>query len=408
MIADKCLLGLAETYGTPLYVYDGDMVLEHYRALFEYIPHPRLRIHYALKANYNPELLRLLRDAGVGLDAVSPAEVILALKLGFPAERIIFTANNLTDAEFDEVHRLGVLMNVGSLSRLEKTARRCPGSCICIRFNPDVVDGDSAMTMTGGDLTKFGILMEDLPRVLEIMKVGNLRVVGLHEHTGSGLQHTESVFRSMRNLMRLAAPENFPDLQFLDFGGGFKVPYKPDEHRVDYSAMGQEICSLFTDFEKRYGRELEIRFEPGKYMVAECGHLLTRVNTVKHNHTRVIAGCDSGFPQLIRPMLYGAYHQIDNLSNPDAPEHLYDVCGNICETGDRFAEQRSIPEIREGDLLAVRNGGAYCFSMGGIYNLRAMPPEVVVIGGRAKLVRPRVSNAALAEELLCQCGMEAK
>ena len=405
MISDARLLELAEMHGTPLYVYDGDMVLEHYRALFRFIPHPRLGIHYALKANYNPALLAILRDAGASLDAVSPAEVILALKLGFPKERIIFTANNLTDAEFDEVRALGVLINIGSLSRLEKTAKRCPGLEICLRFNPDVVDGDNEKTMTGGDLTKFGILMEDLDKVLALVKAGDLKVVGLHEHTGSGLQHTESVFRSMKNLMRLATPEHFPDLRFLDFGGGFKVPYKPDEHRVDYVAMGAEIDRLFRDFEAKYGRELGIRFEPGKYMVAECGHLLTRVNTIKHNRTRVIAGCDSGFPQLIRPMLYGAYHQIDNLSDPTGDPAVYDICGNICETGDRFAEQREIPAIREGDVLAIRNGGAYCFSMGGVYNLRAMPPEVVVFRGEAKLVRKRVTNAALAEQLLADCGM---
>ena len=405
MISDAALLKLAEAHGTPLYVYDGDMVLEHYRALFDFIPHPRLRIHYALKANYNPALLTILRDAGASLDAVSPAEVILALKLGFPKERIIFTANNLTDAEFDEVRRLGVLINIGSLSRLAKTAKRYPGLSICLRFNPDVVDGDNAKTMTGGDLTKFGILMEDLGKVLAIVKEGGLKVVGLHEHTGSGLQHTESVFRSMQNLMSLATPENFPDLEFLDFGGGFKVPYKPDEHRVDYVAMGAEIDRLFRDFEARYGRELSIRFEPGKYMVAESGHLLTRVNTIKYNRTRVIAGCDSGFPQLIRPMLYGAYHQIDNLSDPAGKPAVYDICGNICETGDRFAEQRKVPEIREGDVLAIRNGGAYCFAMGGVYNLRAMPPEVVVYRGEAKLVRKRVSNAELADQLLADCGM---
>lgn len=405
MITDATLLNLAGEYGTPLYVYDGDTVVEHFRALSGFIPHPRLRIHYALKANYNPALLKLLRDAGACLDAVSPGEVQLALKLGFAKDRIIFTANNLTDAEFEEVCSLGVLINIGSLSRLAKTARRYPGLEICIRFNPDVVDGDNAKTMTGGDLTKFGILMEDLPEVLKIVKSGNLKVVGLHEHTGSGLQHTESVFRSMQNLMKLATPENFPDLQFMDFGGGFKVPYRPDEARIDYVAMGAEIDRLFREFETQYGRELAICFEPGKYMVAECGHLLTRVNTIKKNRTRVIAGCDSGFPQLIRPMLYDAYHQIDNLSNPDGAPAVYDICGNICETGDRFAEQRSMPELREGDVLAIRNGGAYCFSMGGIYNLRAMPPEVVVANGEAKLVRPRVSNSELADRLLAECGM---
>ena len=400
MISREEFLELARTYGTPLYVYDAEKVVDCYRKLFEFIPHPRLRIHYAMKANFNPAILTHLRDAGASLDTVSPGEVYYALKLGFPRERILFTANNLTDAEFDEVSKLGVLMNIGSLSRLEKIARNYPGMKLCLRFNPDVMDGDSAGTMTGGDLTKFGILLEDVDKVTALVRQGNLKIVGLHEHTGSGLQHTESVFKSMRQLMSVATPENFPDLEFLDFGGGFKVPYKPDEARVDYAAMGKEICTLFSDFCKKYGKELEMKFEPGKYIVAEAGAMLTTVNTLKFNRTRTIAGCDAGFPQLIRPVFYGAYHQIENLSNPAGEKKVYDVCGNICETGDRFAEQRELPEIREYDVLAIYNAGAYCYSMGGIYNLRSMPGEVVVSNGKAVLTRKRKSNTDLVAELL--------
>lgn len=393
---DQLLLQAAERFGTPLFVYDLDMVKARYFDLFRFIPCEGLAIHYAMKANYNPDLLRTLRDAGAGLDTVSPAEVFLALELGFPKERIIYTANNMTDAEVDEVAGTGVLMNIGSLSRLRKFGKRYPGRDICLRFNPDVCDGDSANTMTGGDLTKFGILFDDLDEVLSIVRSSRLRVVALHEHTGSGLQKCESVYRSMENLMRIATPENFPDLRFLDFGGGFKVPYKEDEKRIDYVEMGAHIAELFESFRARYGRKLGIRFEPGKYLAAECGVLLTRVNTIKYNRTRTIAGCDSGFPQLIRPMLYGAYHAIRNLGNPEGAKKVYDVCGNICETGDRFAEQRELPEIREGDLLAIGNAGAYCYSMGGIYNLRSMPGEAVVKDGVLRLSRRRTGNRELA------------
>lgn len=400
MVKPEQMLELARIHGTPLYVYDADAVVERYRELYEFIPWPRLRIHYALKANYNVALLRELHAAGAGLDTVSPAEVRLALALGYRPEDLIFTANNLTDAEVAEVQSLGVLFNIGSLSRLEKYGRDYPGSRVCIRFNPDVVDGDSAKTATGGDLTKFGILMQDLDRVLALVARYDLHVVGLHEHTGSGLQHTASVFQSMKNLMKLATPEHFPELEFLDFGGGFKVPYKPEETRVDYPAMGAEIARLFREFCQSYGRELAMYFEPGKYIVAESGWLLTTVNTLKHNRTRTIAGCDAGFPQLIRPVLYNAYHQIFNLSNPGGAQAFYDICGNICETGDRFAEQRELPEIREGDVLAIANAGAYCYSMGGVYNLRSMPSEVVVCRGAAHLARRRESNAELVENLL--------
>ncbi len=399
----KLLLDLAARYGTPLYVYDGDLVRQRYRDLFSFIPYPGLKVHYAMKANYNPALLTLLRDAGAALDTVSPAEVLMALKLGFPKDRIIFTANNLTDAETDEVHALGVLMNIGSLSRLRKFAATYPGSRVCLRFNPDVVDGDSVNTMTGGDLTKFGILLEKVEEVKAVVAAGNLKVVGLHEHTGSGLQHAESVYQAMKNLMAIATPENFPDLEFLDFGGGFKVPYRPDEKRIDYVAMGAEITRLFEDFCRGYGRPLGLYFEPGKFMVAEAGVLLVEVNTIKHNRTRTIAGCNAGFPQLIRPVFYQAYHHIVNLSNPNGPVSVYDVCGNICETGDRFAEQRELPEIREGDILAIENAGAYCYSMGGVYNLRPMPAEVVVTDRRVKLVRRALNHAELVDAILGEC-----
>ncbi len=400
MVQPNQLLELAEQYGTPLYVYDLDRVVDNYRNLFNFIKYEKLQVHYALKANYNIALLKALRDAGAGLDTVSPGEVHLALALGFEREKIIFTANNLTDAEVDEVQALGVLFNIGSLSRLEKYGKAYPGSRLCVRFNPDVVDGENAATATGGDLAKFGILLQDVEKVAEIARKYDLHIVGLHEHTGSGLQHTESVFKSMKNLMALATPERFPELEFMDFGGGFKVPYKPDEERVDYVKMGAEITALFSNFCQKYGKELAMKFEPGKYMVAEAGVMLTRVNTLKFNRTRTIAGCDAGFPQLIRPVFYGAYHHIENLSNPAGAAKVYDVCGNICETGDRFAEQRELSEIRESDVLAIYNAGAYCYSMGGIYNLRSMPGEVAVQDGNAKLIRKRKSNTDLVAELL--------
>ena len=397
---NKDFLTLAERFGTPLFVYDGDVLLERFQDLRRFITHPRLQLHYALKANFNPALLTLLRDAGCGIDAVSPGEVEYALSLGFSPEKIIYTANNMTDAEFEKVYQTGVVMNIGELSRLRKAGAAHPGMKVCLRFNPDVTDGDSAKTMTGGELTKFGILLEDISTVLDIVREYDLKVVGLHEHTGSGIQKPESFHAAMKALISIATPANFPDLEFLDFGGGFKVPYKPDEARIDYVTLGAGIAERFREFEKSYGRELVIKFEPGKFMVAECGTLLTRVNTLKRNRKRLIAGTDSGFPHLIRPVLYDAYHQIFNISNPDGKEEIYDICGNICETGDRFAEQRPMPEIREGDLLGIANGGAYCYSMGGIYNLRSMPAEAVVKSGRVISHRRRDTDSELIANIM--------
>ncbi|MBR2625677.1 MAG: diaminopimelate decarboxylase [Lentisphaeria bacterium] len=400
MISNDKLISLAKQYGTPLFVYDGELMLERYNDLFRFIPCDRLHIHYALKANYNPALLTLLRDAGAGIDAVSPGEVVLALALGFAPEKIIYTANNMTDAEFDRVMKTGVTVNIGSLSRLKKCAANYPGSRICLRFNPDVCDGDNVMTMTGGDLTKFGILLDDADEAKKIADSGNLHIIGLHEHTGSGLQHAESVLKSMDNLMAIATKERFGELEFLDFGGGFKVPYKDDEKAIDYVSMGRQIAEKFENFCENYGKKLLMRFEPGKFLSAQCGKLVVEVNTIKHNRTRTIAGCNSGFPQLIRPVLYGAYHKIVNLTNPAGSPQIYDICGNICETGDRFAEQRELPEIREYDLLAIENAGAYCYSMGSVYNLRPMPSEVVLYNGEVIDFRRALTDEELTARIL--------
>ncbi len=399
-IKSEILLEAVKNFGTPLYIYDGDMVVQRYKELYDFIKWPKLKIHYAMKANYNFALLKLLNEAGASLDTVSPAEIMLALKAGFSKDRIIYTANNMTEDEVDCVQELGVLMNLGSLSRLERYGKKYPGSKICLRLNPDVVDGEHASLMTGGDLTKFGILLNDINKVKEIVAKYDLTVVGLHEHTGSGLQKTASVFQSMKNVLEVATRENFPNLEFVDFGGGFKVPYQPDEERVDYKAMGAEIVEIFSAYCQEYGKELAMYFEPGKYIVAESGYMLVEVNTIKDNNGRKIVGCNSGFPQLIRPMFYDAYHHIVNLSNPTGTEGEFDICGNICETGDRFAEARLLNKIRESDILSIENAGAYCYTMGSVYNLRAMPAEAVYSNGEMKLVRRRLSNEELIEQIL--------
>ncbi len=402
-LSSKLLNDLATQHGTPLYVYDGDLVVQRYKELSEFISYPKLKILYAMKSNYNPELLKLLNSHGAYLDTVSPGEVLLALKLGFSKDRLLYTANNITDKEMHQVHDLGVVMNIGSLSRLEKFAKAFPGSSVCLRFNPAVVAGHHAKVQTGGDLTKFGILLDDVDRAANIAKTHNLKVIGLHKHTGSGIRETEKFIQSANNVLEIATKERFPELEFLDFGGGFAVPYSPDETPIDYRAFGKAISERFTAWCKEYGKDLELFFEPGRYVSAEAGTMLVRVNTLKDNHGRKIAGTDSGFPQLIRPMFYDSYHHIVNLSNPDGEHGEYDICGNICETGDLFAAARDLPEVREGDLLAIQNAGAYCYAMGGIYNLRPMPEEVIVINSEAKVARRRLSSEELVESILGEC-----
>src|SRR3989338_668981 len=328
-VTNHQLISLAQKYGTPLYAYDGDLVARRYRELFDIIKWPKLRIYYAMKANANVSILGLLEREGACLDTVSPAEVLLGLRLGFSPSRMLYTANNMTDEEIKEVHKTGVLMNFESLVHLDKFGRMFPKSEVCIRLNPDVVAGAYDKIKTGGALTKFGILLQDIHRVLDIAQRHRLNIVGIHEHTGSGINNSDAVLQSMRNILDAITPEAFPGLRFVDFGGGFGVPYKPDDRRIDYATFGRHITDIFSAFCRRYGKELELCFEPGKYVVAEAGTFLVQVNNLKDNRGRLIAGVNSGFPQLIRPMFYGAYHHMDNLSNPGGKRNVYDIVGNI-------------------------------------------------------------------------------
>lgn len=399
-LENDILIEHAKKFGTPLYIYDADLILTRYKELYEFIKWPKLRIYYALKANYNIGILKLLVENKTFIETVSPSEVKLALSVGFSKERIIYTANNITDEEMNEVKKTDVLFNIGSISRLEKYGNTFPNTDICLRFNTDVVAGFHKKVQTGGDLTKFGILMQDIALVKKIVNKYNLKVVGLHVHTGSGILKTEKVYLSMKNLLGVAKKEDFPDLEFVDFGGGFKVPYEPNEERIDYPHFGEDITRIFSEFCKIYGKDLTMCFEPGKYLVAEAGYLIVKVNTMKNNRDRLIAGTDSGFPQLIRPMFYDAYHHILNISNPSGEVHKYDICGNICETGDCFATQRELPEIREGDYLAIQTAGAYCYSMGGIYNLRPMPSEILLADKKVIHINKKLSNEELVKILL--------
>ncbi|MBA3010097.1 MAG: diaminopimelate decarboxylase [Proteobacteria bacterium] len=396
-IATSLLKNIARKYGTPTYVYDLDRIKHQYQLFCEAFPWPTLRVCYAMKANYNHSILTTLKNLGAGIDAVSPGDLHMALSCGFNPSDIIYTANNITDAEMDEVMAEGVLMNIDSLSRLERYAKKYPNTPVCLRFNPGVVDGEHDKIKTGGDLTKFGILLEDVDKVKTIICNNGLKVTGLHEHTGSGLIKPDSILTAMERIMSIATRKNFPDLTFLDFGGGFKVPYGPDETQVDYKQMGIRIMERFSRFTRTYGRQLGIWFEPGKYLTAQAGQLLVKVNTIKHNRNRTICGTDSGFPQLIRPMFYDAHHTIKNISNPKGKPFVYDICGNICETGDLFAKDRSLPEIRENDILSIKDAGAYCYAMGGTYNLRPMPGEVIVENQKASLSRKRLTSRQLID-----------
>ncbi|MBE5878621.1 MAG: diaminopimelate decarboxylase [Lachnospiraceae bacterium] len=399
------LRDFSEKTATPFYIYDMNYIINKYERLKMCFPYESVRIFYAMKANYNPHILKIMKEHNFCLDTVSPAEVILAKKIGFDAKNILFTANNMTDAEMKTVKEQGVLFNIDSLYRLERFGKAYPGSEVCIRINPDVVAGENDKVATAGDLSKFGILLGDVQKAVAIAKEYDLKIVGVHEHTGSGIADTGKVFESMVNLLQIINPTDFPDLEFVDFGGGFKVPYEPDEKENDYEEFGAKAVELFRTHCERYGKALKLYFEPGKFTMADSACMVLQANTVKNNKGRLIVGTDSGFPHLIRPVLYGAYHHVVNLSNPQGEVKVYDIYGNTCESGDCFAMQRELPEIRPGDYLAIMNAGAYCRSMASEYNLRPLPAEYVIYDGEVITAKKKLSHEELAERILKDYGM---
>ncbi|MEX1055084.1 MAG: diaminopimelate decarboxylase, partial [Rhodothermales bacterium] len=294
----------------------------------------------------------------------------------------------------------GVILNIGELSRLEKFGRFAPGSPVCIRLNPQVGAGHHEHVITAGERSKFGVPVEDIERIHEIARRHDLRIVGLHQHIGSGIMSTDTLWKAMSVLLDVA--ESFPNVRFLNFGGGLGIPYRADELPLDLENFGRRILEPLREFAREHPSEdLSFWFEPGRFLVAEAGVLLVRVNTLKENRGRVFAGTDSGMGHLVRPAIYGAYHAIYNLSNPGGSYRTYDVTGNICESGDLFAREREIAEIREGDVLAILDVGAYGMAMASEYNLRPLPAEVLLgSDGEAVVVRERRSPEELVEEML--------
>lgn len=383
----KDLLNLAETFGKPLYVYDADKIAFQYQRLTNaFSKVEKLRINYAMKALSNVSILKLLKNLGSGLDTVSIQEVQLGLHAGFTPDKIIFTPNGVSFEEIEEVAEMGVQINIDNLSILEHFGAKHPKVPVCIRINPHVMAGGNENISVGHIDSKFGISIYQIPHVLRIVENTKMNINGIHMHTGSDILDIE-VFLYASEILFDAAKQ-FKDLEFLDFGSGFKVPYKKGDIETNIEELGKKLTKRFLAFEKEYGRELTLAFEPGKFLVSEAGYFLTKVNVVKQTTSTVFAGIDSGFNHLIRPMFYGSQHQIENISNPKGKERFYTVVGYICET-DTFANNRRIAEIHEGDTLSFKNAGAYCFSMASNYNSRYKPAEVLWKDGKGHLIRER-------------------
>lgn len=381
------LVHLGQEFGTPLYVYDAEKIISQYNRLTKaFSKVEQFKVHYAVKALSNISILKLLKNQGSALDTVSIQEVQLGLHAGFDPKDIIYTPNGVSMQELETVAALGVQINIDNLSILEQFGTKHPNVPVCIRINPHVMAGGNANISVGHIDSKFGISIHQLPHILRIIENTNMHINGIHMHTGSDILDVDVFLYAAEILFDTA--KHFKSLDFIDFGSGFKVPYKKGDIETDVEEFGKKLTKRFLAFEKEYGKTLTLAFEPGKFLVSEAGYFLAKVNVVKQTTSTVFAGIDSGFNHLIRPMLYGSEHFIENISNPKGKERYYSVVGYICET-DTFANNRRIQEIHEGDILCFRNAGAYCFSMASNYNSRTKPAEVLWYNGKGHLIRER-------------------
>lgn len=378
---------LVNSFDTPLYVYDIENIDRQYSRLKQAFSSCKTRINFACKALNNVKVMRHLHDLGACLDTVSIQEVWLGLKAGFTPEEIIYTPNCVSMEEIDLAVKEGVMINIDNISILEQFGLKYGNTIpICIRINPHVMAGGNINISTGHIDSKFGISIYQMRHVDRVVKNTGLNVIGLHMHTGSDIVDVDIFLRAADILFEQA--EHFPDLTFIDFGSGFKVPYKPDDHSTDIEELGEKLTARFKEFCTEYGRELELWFEPGKFLVSQAGTFLVKVNVLKQTTAAMFVGVDSGLNHLIRPMLYNGYHHITNVSNPNGALRLYAVVGYICET-DTFGWDRKLNEVREGDILAFNNAGAYGMTMASNYNSRFRPAEVMVNNGKAELIRRR-------------------
>ena len=379
------LKSIAEKHKCPVYVYDGNKIKKQYERLtnaFNGIK--KLRINYACKALSNISILSLMRSMGSGLDTVSIQEVQLGLKAGFKAENIIFTPNGVSMNEIEKVASLGVQINIDNLTILEQFGTKYQDLPVCIRINPHVMAGGNSNISVGHIDSKFGISIHQIPHILRIVENTKMNINGVHMHTGSDILDIEVFLHAAEILFETAS--KFKNLDFIDFGSGFKVPYKFGDIETNIEELGEKLSKRFNNFCKIYGKDLELAFEPGKFLVSEAGYFLTKVNAIKQTTSTVFAQVDSGFNHLIRPMLYGSHHEIINISNPEGKKRFYTVVGYICET-DTFGNNRKISEISEGDTLAFKNSGAYCFTMASNYNSRYRPAEILWYNEKSFVIR---------------------
>lgn len=381
------LAAIADEFGTPVYIYHAEKIAEQYDKLKEAFAQQDVVIFYASKALTNINILSYVESIGANVDCSSVNEVKLALHAGFTPEKILYTSNGIAFSEIEEVKNLGVHINIDSLSNLEKFGKKFGHTYpVGIRLRPNILAGGNLKISTGHSKSKFGIPVDQLEKVLKCVGQYNLLIQGLHIHTGSEIDDVDVFVKGIEKLFDIIP--HFKELEFVDLGGGFKVPYKEGDTETDIGLLAQKVKEAFSNHPNPGNRPLQIWFEPGKFLVSEAGYFVTQVNVLKETSSTLFAGVNSGFNHLIRPMFYNSYHRIENICNEKGIQKVYTIVGNICET-DTFATDRQISEIKEGDYLVFYNAGAYGFEMSSNFNSRLKPAEVLVKEGKPLLIRKR-------------------
>ncbi|WP_185873040.1 diaminopimelate decarboxylase [Blattabacterium cuenoti] len=397
---NEYLIKLSKKYGTPLYIYDSYKIYQQYKKMINYFKGiKKFIINYACKANTNLNILKFFKNLGSGLDAVSIQEVKIGLMAGFSPKDIIFTPNCVSIKEIIKAVKLGVRINLDNLSILEQFGEYFPNYSVGIRINPHIMAGANLKTSVGHIDSKFGISFYQIPHVKRILKNTGIKINGFHMHTGSDILDIKSFLEGAKILFKIAL--GFPKVDYIDLGSGFKVSYKKKDIKTDISTLSDKITNDFNNFCKNYENKncITLIIEPGKFLVSESGYFLVKVNVIKHTTSTVFAGVDSGFNHFLRPMFYDAYHNIENISNPNGCSRFYTVVGYICES-DTFGLNRKISEIHEGDILCIKNAGAYCYSMSSNYNSRYRPSEVMILNGRDFLIRKRETMKDLIKNIV--------
>jgi diaminopimelate decarboxylase len=386
-LSNQQLISIAEEFGTPLYVYNADTITAQYQKLTTAFAQTDTKFFYACKALTNINILKHIKSIGCNADCSSINEVKLALLAGFKPTNILYTSNGIHFSEIEEAQSLGVHINIDSLSNLEKFGQKFGHSYpVGIRLRPNIMAGGNIKISTGHDKSKFGIPVDQLDKVLALVEKYQLFIQNLHIHTGSEIKDVDVFVKGIEVLFDIIP--HFKELSSIDLGGGFKVPYQQGDTETDIALLAKKVQEAFSSHPNPNGRHLQVWFEPGKFLVSAAGYFIAAVNVIKENTNTTFIGLNTGFNHLIRPMMYDAYHHIENISNPAGAEKEYTITGNICET-DTFARDRKVAEIREGDLIVFKNAGAYGFEMGSNYNSRFKPAEVLIKDGKAQLIRRR-------------------